>query len=236
MAVAYRASGALTGALTSADVTPPNPAGHAADDILICITINRITTNTCATPSGWTLLTGPNDDTSWRTYLFWKRATSGAETDPLCDWSGADADKYAQVHSISGAITSGDPFAATAWTNGTANPAVATGVTTTAAAQYVCTIGMGDDNLTTSATVTATDPSSFTNQNFSTTITGADANSHFFDATRATAGATGNISFAFNAASNHWGILIAAILVAGAVDSGAQNSSAIDRMGLNLAY
>ena len=210
MAVVYQASGTLLGALTTADVTPAIPA-HQADDILICITANRVITNTCATPSGWNLLYGPVDETAWRSYVFWKRATSGSETNPLCDWTATSADKYAQVHTFRGAITTGSPFAATAWTDGATDPAVATGVTTAAAGQLVAAIGLCADNLSTSATVTATDPASFGVTNSHTTIaTGADATGFCYSATRATAGATGNVSVDFNAAPLHWGIVVAA--------------------------
>lgn len=211
MAVAYTASGALLGALTTNDVTPVNPA-HVADDILICITANRVITNTCATPSTWTLLTGPNDETAWRSYVFWKRATSGGETNPLCDWTATSADKYAQVHGIRGAIISGSPFAAFAWTDGAANPAVCTGVTTTAANQYVLALGLQADNLGTVSAFTATDPSTLTERHNTTIATGADAGGFYGDGTRVTTGATGNVSVDFSAAPLHWGILVAAIL------------------------
>jgi hypothetical protein len=211
VAAAWQASGTLLGALTTADVTPVIPA-HQADDILICITANRVITNTCATPAGWTLLQGPVDETAWRSYVFWKRATSGAETNPLCDWTATSADKYAQVHTIRGAVTSGSPFAAQSWTDGAADPAVATGVTTTADSQFVCSLGLCADNLSTSATVTATDPASWTLRHHTVIGTGADATGFFYDGVRATAGATGNVSHDFNAAPLHWGILVAAIL------------------------
>jgi hypothetical protein len=215
VAVAWQASGTLLGALTTNDVTPVIPS-HATDDILICITANRVITNTCATPSGWTLLTGPNDETAWRSYVFWKRATSGAETNPLCDWTATSADKYAQVHTLRGAITTGDPFAAIAWTDGATDPAVCTGVTTTTANQYVVMLGLQADNLGTHNATTATDPSTFTERHDSTIGTGADAGGFLADAIRTTAGATGNVSVDFTAAPLHWGILVAAVLEAAA--------------------
>lgn len=211
MVAAYQASGALLGALTTADVTPAWPA-HAADDIGICVTANRVITNTCATPANWTLLFGPVDETAWRSYVFWKRAASGGETNPLCDWTATSADKYAQVHTIRGAITTGDPFAASAWTDGAADPAVCTGVTTTAAGQLVIAMGLAADNLANAATTTATDPTALASNHYSTVGTGADAGGFFASAVRVAAGATGNVSVDFNAAPLHWGILVAAIL------------------------
>jgi hypothetical protein len=211
MAVAYQASGALTGALTTNDVTPPNPT-HLIGDILICVTANRVTTNTCTTPTNWTLLSGPTDTTAWRTYVFWIRATSAAVTNPLCDWTATSADKYAQVHSIRGAIESGSPFAASTPTAGTADPGVATGVTTTLPYQYVFSLGLDADNLATAATTTATDPAAWTERHFSTTTTGADAGGFFYDGVRVTAGATGNVSHDFNGVPTAWGIIVAAVL------------------------
>lgn len=217
MAVAYQASGTLTGALTTNDVTPPNPA-HLIDDILILITANRVITNTCATPAGgWTLLHGPVDETAWRSYIFWLRCDTAAETNPLCDWTATSADKYAQVHSLRGAITTGSPFAATAWTDGAADPAVATGVTTTVANQFVFSVGLNADNLATAATTTATDPAAWTQRHFSVIGTGADAGGYLFSAVRATAGATGNVSHDFNGVPLHWGIMVGAVLEATAV-------------------
>lgn len=212
MPVVYTAAGALTGALTTADVTPPNPA-HAGGDILICITAHRVITETCATPSGWTLLFGPVDETAWRSYVFWKRADGAAETNPLCDWTSVTGgDKYGQVHGIRGAIGFGSPFADSQWTDGAADPAVCTGVTTVAANQFVCALGLDADNLASAATTTSTDPASYSQRTFNTTSVGADAGGFFFDALRATAGATGNISVDFNGVPLHWGVLTAVVI------------------------
>lgn len=210
MAVTYQASGALTGAINTATVTPPVPA-HAVGDILICITSNRVITNTCPTPAGWTLLTGPVDTTAWRSYVFYIRATTTNTTAPLCAWTTTSADKYAQVHSLRGAIASGSPFAASAWTAGATDPAVATGVTTLTANQYVCLLGMQADNLAAVSTYVATNPATLTERHDSTIATGADAGGFFADGVRATAGATGNVTVDFSAAPLHWGILVAAI-------------------------
>jgi len=212
MAARWQASGALLGALTTADVTPVNPT-HAANDILICITSHRSTTPTCLTPSGWNLLYGPEDTTNWRSYVFWIRATGSGTTNPLCDWSGTSADKYAQVHCIRGAIPYGDPFAASAWTDGTADPGVATGVTTTAKKQLVINLGIGGDDNNASVASTGTDPGLFINRHYSEVTTGADAVGWAQTAHRATAGATGTISNNFDvAAPVAWGVLVAAVL------------------------
>lgn len=211
MAAAWQASGTLLGALTTNDVTPVIPT-HQADDILICITANRVTTNTCSTPSGWTLLHGPIDATNWRTYVFWIRATSGAMTNPLCDWTATSADKYAQVHTIRGAITTGSPFAGSALLADVTDPiAAASGVSTAAASQLVAVVGIGSDNASASVTVTGTDPSSFTQRHFSTIATGADATGSFHEATRASAGAVGTVTLDHNSTMPAMGFLVAAL-------------------------
>jgi hypothetical protein len=210
VAVAWQASGTLLGS-TGADITPVNPA-HQADDILILHAWARSTAVTLTTPSGWTAIAGPIDQsTTMRNYWFWKRAASGAETNPLCDWSATTGDKYGVVHNVRGAIASGNPIEASATTAGTASPGVATGVTTLTAAALVCSIGMSTDNTLSAVAATATDPSALTQRDFEAIGTGADAAMWISTANRALAGATGNVSHAFTGAVLAWGILVAAI-------------------------
>jgi hypothetical protein len=158
-------------------------------------------------------LHGPIDTTAWRSYVFYKRAASASETNPLCDWTATSADKYAQVHTIRNTIKTGSPFAASVLSAGTADPGIATGVTSTLNGQLIVNVGIGADNLSGSMTdVTGTDPTTFTNRHYSTITTGADANGWFYTAVRATAGATGTISNNFAAAPTAWGVFVAAIL------------------------
>jgi len=218
MTVIWQASGTLLGS-TGADITPVNPA-HAADDILVLQAAARSNTVTLLTPSGWTLKSGPIDSgTTWRTYWFWKRATSAAETNPLCDWSAATGDKYGVVHNLRGATNTGDPFAAFAATAGTADPGSATGVTTNQPNQYVASVGMSGDNVATGFTsLTSTDPASYSVHAYTTITTGADAGKWLADANRVTAGATGSLSHDFNGAPLVWSILVAAVLTSLVID------------------
>ncbi len=217
MPAAWQASGTLLGS-TGADITPVIPA-HAADDILILLAASRVATETCLTPSGWTLKAGPIDTTAWRTYAFYKRAASGAETNPLLDWSAAIGEKYGQVHTVRGAIATGDPFAAASLAADLTDPIAVAGVTSTLASQLIIVAGIGSDNASASVTsVTATDPSSYTQQHFSTIITGADASGLFFTATRTTAGATGTVTIDHVSTMPGMGVLVAAML--GPVSSG----------------
>lgn len=207
----WQASGTLLGALTTADVTPVNPA-HDIDDILILLTANRVITNTCATPSGWTLLHGPVDQTAWRTYAFWKRAVSAAEANPLCDWTATSADKYAQVHSFRHCIKTGSPFAASGLAADLTDAIAVAGVTSTLPDQTIIAVGIGSDNASASVTVTATDPTTLAQNHFSTIATGADATGSVHSGRRQTAGATGTVTLDHNSTMPAEAVLVAALL------------------------
>src|SRR5688500_12932802 len=128
MASTWVASGTLLGS-TGADITPVIPT-HLADDTLVLHSFARSNAVTLTTPAGWNLIAGPIDQgTTMRNYWYWKRAASGAETNPLCDWSATTGEKYAVVHVFRGNIISETPYEASQASVGTADPGVATGVT-----------------------------------------------------------------------------------------------------------
>lgn len=213
-----QASGTISES-SGADITPVNPT-HQADDILLLHAAAENNTVTLATPAGWTAIAGPIDQgTAWRNYWFYKRATSGAETNPLCDWSGTSGNKTGRVYVIRGAINSGNPFAATATSVGanSADPGSATGVTTAAGAQLVLAIG-SVGNVTpavcTGVAITATDPATLTTSGFAGVSAVAAAVYWAGTGTRAAAGATGNIVHDFTGSigsSRGWAILTAAV-------------------------
>ncbi len=208
MAVTIGSAGGIAGS-TGADITP-NIGSASLGTVNIMQCVARSNAVTLTTPTGWTPIAGPIDSgTTWRSYWYW-RAWQTGDTDPLNDWSAVTGDKYARIYGLLGADTT-NPIAASATTAGTADPGSATGVTTTAANQFVLSLGFSADNLATAVTVTATDPASLTQWNYSTSALGADSGSWLATATRATAGATGNVSHDFNAVPLAWGILIAAI-------------------------
>src|SRR5687767_2745501 len=182
-AAAWQASGTLLGS-TGADISPVWPT-HTTNDIGIVLAASRVTTETCATPSGYTLLHGPINTTAWRTYVFWKRAASGAEANVLLDWSAATGEKYGQVHTVRGALVASSPFASSSLVGDVTDPILVGAATTAVASQLVIVIGIGSDNASTSMTsVTGTDPSSYTQRHFSTINTGADACGWAFTAVR----------------------------------------------------
>jgi hypothetical protein len=210
MAVVWQASGTLLGS-TGADITPTIPS-HAADDILLLHAWARSNAVTLSTPSNWNPIAGPTDQsTTMRNYWYWKRATSGAETNPLCDWSATTGDKYAVVHCIRGALTSGSPIEASQPTTGTASPGVATGVSSATDNALICSVGMSTDNTLSAVAATATDPTTLNQREFEAIATGSDAAMWISTANRTAAGATGNVSHAFTGAVLAWGILIVAI-------------------------
>ena len=210
MPAGWQASGTLLGS-TGADITPVIPS-HAIDDILMLMASSRVTTETLTTPSGWTLKHGPIDTTAWRTYCYWKRATSASETNPLLDWSAAIGEKYGQVHTVRGAIKLGDPFAGSVLSADVTDPIAATGVTTTLPNQRIGIVGIGSDNASTSASVTSTDPTVYSTNHFSTIATGADATGAFFSNLRVTAGATGGVTLDHNSTMPAYAAWVTAIL------------------------
>jgi hypothetical protein len=210
MAVLYQAQGAIA-ASTGADVTPVIPT-HAADDILIAHVFYRSQTPTTSTPAGWTLLEGPFDGgASTRHYWFWKRAAGASETDPLMDKSAATGDTYARVYTVRGAWTGGDPFEdVVATAHDTSDPFAATGVTSlTANALIFGIVGDADDGAA-DFIPTATDPATFTQDN-DTSTTGGDALMGRFNATKVTAGATGNVIINWQNAPDGGAVLVMAI-------------------------
>lgn len=210
MTAAWQASGTLLGS-TGADISPVWPA-HAIDDIGILMASSRVITETCLTPSGYTLLHGPIDTTGWRTYAFYKRATSAAEGNPLLDWSAATGEKYGQVHTVRGAIAAGSPFAASVLSADLTDPITHTGVTSTLNNQLIIVAGIASDNLSTLVVVTSTDPAAYVENHYSDIATGADAAGWFATATRATAGATGSVVSDFDAAMPAGAALVAAMI------------------------
>lgn len=205
MAVAWVSTGTLLGS-TGADITPVIPT-HTTDDILLLQAASRVTTETCATPSGWTLIDSVIG-TNWRSYVFYIRAAVAGTTNPLCDWSAATGQKYGVVHVVRGALTSASPFAVAFISTDTADPSVVAPITTTVTNQYVALIGLVADNAATAVTVTnPTDPVTWTQRSYTTIATGNDAGQFFADGVKSVAGTTGNLTADFNGAPLSWAAL-----------------------------
>jgi hypothetical protein len=207
---AWQASGTLLGS-TGADISPVWPT-HLTNDIGILIATSRVQTDTLLTPANYTLLHGPINSTAWRGYVFYKRATSAAEGNPLLDWTGT-GEKYGQVHTVRGAIGTGNPFADSLLAGDVTDPITHAGITPTVANQLVIVVGIGSDNASASVTVTcANAPTAFTQRSFTTIATGADATGSFHDQTRTNTTATGTITLDHNSTMPAEMVFVAAIL------------------------
>ena len=116
------AQGAIA-AVTTGSLTVTLPA-HQADDILV-VTLAVWEPNAASdmaapgTTSGWTYRMDnpiiPGSQIDGRLAMFWKRATSGAETNPVFTQpspgdTGADTAFAGRAYVIRGCITSGDPW------------------------------------------------------------------------------------------------------------------------------
>jgi hypothetical protein len=211
-APAFQSFGGIASA-TSGDITVTLPA-HATDDVLLMMVWVRSNAETIPDPSGWTIITGApfTRGTSTRYWLWWKRATSGAETNPLIDTDGTTANIYGAAINFRGAITSGNPWEVVGTaTTGTTDPAVITGITTLTAESLVVAAVGGEDDNNASIITTGTDPAAYTEHYVETNV-GTDAVITFSEAERTTAGATGNVSVNWNVAVPvGWGGMVLAL-------------------------
>jgi hypothetical protein len=191
VAAAWQATGTLLGS-TGADITPVIPS-HLADDILILQAWSRGNAGTLATPSGWNFIAGINSvDIVCRWY--WKRATSAAEANPLCDWSSVTGDKYAVVHCIRGCVKFWQPFqifpASIIPEAGVTDPHVMAAITRTHTDSLLIVTAAVLDNLATGMTVTTGGaPAALTQRSFTTVATGSDAGQGIATAANAATGA-----------------------------------------------
>ena len=186
----------------SFSITVPISPAHQADDILLVISWYRASA-TVLTPTGYTEAATALRGTT-RYYTHWKRATSGAEADPLFDYTGTD-DGFGLMCVYRGVRTTGNPYDVLgAFASGTAEPATLTEITTLVANALVVALIGGEDNTGTGMTMTATNPAAFT-EHYAESPTGTDGAVALGEAERVTAGATGNISAAFGATVVGWG-------------------------------
>lgn len=198
----------------TADGTLTLPA-HDTNDVFLMHVMRRNTTNTVLTPDGWSLIAGPWNSTAERHYLFGLRAASASETDPFLDWAATSGDWYALCTSWRGCATSVTPWEVVGGTQtGTGNDPTLTGITTLSdESLVVLTAGYGDNNAAATIAHAATDPSSFTTR-YAESAIGADGAIWFADGSRATAGATGDITTSnlTVTAGDGWGIIVLALI------------------------
>ncbi len=214
-------------ASTGADVTVTLPA-HQAGDILLLIGVVRDQDDT-VTVSGWTQMTGSpfNRSTVSRYWVFWKRAASSSETNPVFDKNTTTGDTFVAVASYRGAIGTGDPWEVKGTpATGTSDPATcSTGINTLTDASLVVVALAGEDNNNASVTTTGTNPAAY-NEHYLESPTGNDGMIAFSEAERTTAGATGPVSVNFNTANPvGWGCMVLALKPSVATLSSAANQT-----------
>lgn len=84
----------------------PWPASHATNDIAICLV--ETANQSLSTPSGWNDVNTPSGSGNTRLHAFWKRATSGAESD--CAIGDSGNHQIARIVTYRNCVTSGSPI------------------------------------------------------------------------------------------------------------------------------
>src|SRR3990170_235811 len=209
---AFQATNGIIGDQTPhVDMTVTLPA-HAIDDILLVMAWVRDLDDTATvTTAGWATLTGfPHDTTTGRQWLFWKRAASAAETNPLVDFSGTTGDAFGQSITFRGALATADPWTIGTWGSTGTNPLSLTSLTTPSDNNLVIAAVHYEDNDLAVAAVTGTDPAAYT-EHYTESPAGADGAIEWSEAARTTAGATGAVSVDRGTLSDQTGGILLAL-------------------------
>lgn len=186
----WQADGTAVGGAAGFNVSWP---GHLTDDIglLLVNTSNQA----LATPAGWTLVGTTGTGTaatadSAAIYVFWKRATSGAEPVAVIPDSGDH--QVAVIVTFRGCVLTGPPVDVFATSIKAANATTSTlpEVTTSGADRLVVAcISTGQESVQSAWSMAGL--SSFTARGFGTTTAGVDGGIACASGGKATAGATG---------------------------------------------
>jgi hypothetical protein len=183
---------------TSSAVVLP---AHVADDVGIIYGWARAITATITVDQSWTQLTTWDDtDENDRHFIWWKRFTSGGETNPTISRTNNSGDLFAMGAVYRGVRTTGDPYEnlGTPVFSATDNYNL-NGITTSSAENLVVVcVGMGDNNAT-GVTITSTDPAGYT-EHYTESAVGGDGCVTIAEAERTNAGATGNINVTYGVA------------------------------------
>jgi hypothetical protein len=194
------------------DVVALWPA-HLADDVGLLF-VETDGAEAVAAPAGWTAVTNTPviNGTATRLSVFWRRATSGAETDPTVVDPGNHC--YARIATFRGCITTGDPWDVVGvggTSGGTTTNVTFPGVTTTVADTLVVAVmSWASDSagplLTTFANANLT---GLAEQGDEGTTQGSGGGIAFATGTKAAAGATGDTTGTASLALNYACIHIA---------------------------
>lgn len=138
--------GALANANSASSLTPTMPA-HQVDDILVVVLAGLGNNNyTLSTANGFVEMANSpqhnqSDINSARLHVWWKRATSNAESSPVIADIALDDAKAALIIVVRGCKTSGNPWDVTAGSTAVQSTAAsAPGITTTIAQTLVVAI------------------------------------------------------------------------------------------------
>lgn len=193
---------------------------HATNDILyLSIMVRDVDDSiTIDTATGWAQVTGSPFDrgTTARYWIWWKRAASAAETNPVINYSTTTADSYYNQLIYRGAITTETPHEVLGSAQtGTADPTSLTGITSLTANSLIVIALFGEDNNNgppgAGCTATGTDPAAYT-EHYDESGTGADAVACWSEFERVTAGATGTVSIDWDTAVPvGWGAILMAL-------------------------
>jgi hypothetical protein len=174
-------------ALASGNISPTIPA-HVADDWLFVLAWKRSATGNLSEGSGtWQTFAPIIRTGASQSQLFSKKAAGAGETITVTQNTAVNI--YARAIVVRGADPNGGPngfgFEAYDGNTSTADPSVFNGVTTLGIDRLILALISGEDDNNASTTVTATDPSAFTESYVESNV-GTDACFEFSDAVRAT--------------------------------------------------
>lgn len=213
----WQANGSPTATATLSTRTPTLPA-HAADDILVVMAIHNGAAN-LSIAAGWTDLVGaPEGNLNMSTGIWWKRAASGAETNPLVTSTvAADASNVLTANSfnIRGCITTGDPYEAGAFSGSpvsSVSPA-STAITTLGADRLAVCFGFFDAN----TSISSIPPATWTTEEDVTTATGGTAAYRIIGKDIAAAALVPSVTVGTLSTARYWRTLTVAFIPPGGV-------------------
>jgi hypothetical protein len=179
---------------------------HQADDILLLVCETNVSAGLTTATSGWAHVTNsPRAQGSNVTCInvFWKRAASGSETNPVVDATSNHQAGFAMA--VRGCVTVGNPWDFTPVGSGTASGSTmsATGGTTTVAncLVLICSANFNDTATDDYSAISNGSLANLTIQNQAFTSSGNGGGSMVATGEKATAGATGTTTANVTAAT-----------------------------------
>ncbi len=179
---------------------------HLAGDIFILSIINHAD-NTVSSVVGSTTWTQKEIETAtsgFDVWVYWTRAASAADSSATVTFGSATGGRFGRVCSIRGAKQTGDPIEAfSALEILITDPDTAAGVTSVSANALICATLLESNNQVTAATYVPTSPTSLTRVGLiDNDATDDNVTFDFACATKAAAGATGNVTVDFTGTLN----------------------------------